>query len=86
MKGITLWEIYSLGEHPYANIDNFYLKKLLKNQSKDLFDCLPISNQFSSDLISTHILIPCLTFNLYLRPKFKDFPQKIDSIVSEGYI
>ena len=80
-KGITLWEIYSLGEHPYANIDNSYLKHLLKIQSRELLNFLPISKEFSSDQIVTHLIIPCLTLNLYFRPRFKDLSWKINSIL-----
>lgn len=82
LKGITLWEIYSLGERPYGNIDNNQLKIILNNSSENLSHYLPQSNQFGSDEIYTHLILPCLTYNVNLRPKFIDLNERIINILN----
>jgi hypothetical protein len=70
-----------LGERPYGNIDNKIVKYILKNASENLSDYLPQSNQFGSDETYTHIILPCLTYNVALRPRFKDLIERVRNIL-----
>ena len=62
---------------------NRIVKNILKNPSENLSQYLPQSTQFGSDEIYTHIILPCLTHNLVLRPRFRDLNEKIFSILNQ---
>ncbi|CAF0952555.1 unnamed protein product [Adineta steineri] len=82
--GITLWEIYSLGERPYGSLDNKTVKNLLKNPLENFTRFLPQSREFGSDEVYTHLMLPCLTYNVALRPRFKDLVQRILTIFNNN--
>ncbi|CAF0903657.1 unnamed protein product [Adineta ricciae] len=82
--GITLWEIYSLGERPYGHLDNRTVKNLLKTSSSNFSQYFPQSQQFGSNEVYTHLILPCLTYNVALRPSFKDLNERICRILNEN--
>ncbi|CAF1494385.1 unnamed protein product [Adineta steineri] len=75
--GITLWEIYSLGERPFGNMTNDALQIVLKNPSEILSRYLPKPCHCGSDETYTHIILPCLTNSVTMRPRFRDLKQRI---------
>ncbi|CAF1186924.1 unnamed protein product [Adineta steineri] len=82
--GITLWEIYSLGERPFGNMTNYALQIVLKNPSEILSRYLPKPRHCGSDETYTHIILPCLTNSVTMRPRFRDLKQRIlDILVNE---
>ncbi|CAF0852042.1 unnamed protein product [Adineta steineri] len=82
--GITLWEIYSLGDRPFRNMTNYALKTVLKNPLEKLSQYLPKPRRLGSDEIYTHIILPCLTNSVTMRPRFRDLKQRIlDILVNE---
>ncbi|CAF1088566.1 unnamed protein product [Adineta steineri] len=82
--GITLWEIYSLGERPFGNMTNDALQIVLKNPSEILSRYLPKPRHCGSDETYTHVILPCLTNSVTMRPRFRDLKQRIlDILVNE---
>ncbi|CAF0973789.1 unnamed protein product [Adineta steineri] len=82
--GITLWEIYSLGERPFGNMTNDALPIVLENPSEILSRYLPKPRHCGSDETYTHIILPCLTNSVTMRPCFRDLKQRIlDILVNE---
>ncbi len=81
-QGITIWEIYSLGERPFGNLNNINIRNILKNSSENLSNYLPKSNQFGSEALYTHIILSCLIYNVNLRPHFRDLVEKISKILN----
>ncbi|UJR34889.1 hypothetical protein I4U23_027668 [Adineta vaga] len=81
--GITLWEIYSIGQRPYGNLDNRTIQNLLKNSSENLPYFLPQSQQFGSNEVYTHLILPCLTCCVALRPYFKDLVGRVSTIFND---
>ncbi|CAF1058932.1 unnamed protein product [Rotaria sp. Silwood1] len=79
--GITLWEIYSLGERPFASMNNIAIKNILKNQLVNICFYLPRSYQYISDETYNQIIRPCLTYNVILRPRFSDLIERIQKIL-----
>jgi hypothetical protein len=59
------------------------IKYILRNSSENLSRYLPQSQQFGSDEIYTHIILPCLTYNVALRPHFKDLTERIINILKQ---
>jgi hypothetical protein len=57
---------------------------MLKNSSENLSIHLPQSTRFGSETIYTHIIIPCLIYNVNLRPRFRDLVDKIRHILSNN--
>ncbi|CAF4622141.1 unnamed protein product, partial [Rotaria sp. Silwood2] len=82
--GITLWEIYTLGERPFGSINNFAVHILLKNASENLSRFLPQPEHFGSNEIYTHIILPCLTYNVAMRPRFRDLRERLITILTDG--
>ncbi|CAF1043345.1 unnamed protein product [Adineta ricciae] len=82
--GITLWEIYSLGERPFGYFNNQTVKNLLKTSSSNFSQYFPQSQQFGSNEVYTHLILPCLTYNVTLRPSFKDLNERISKILNEN--
>ena len=76
-KGITLWEIYSLGERPFGSLNNTIVKKILNNPTENLSRYLPKPTYCHSDEIYTHIILSCLTHNVTIRPRFRDLKERI---------
>ncbi|CAF4040473.1 unnamed protein product [Adineta steineri] len=82
--GITLWEIYSLGERPFGNMTNDALQIVLKNPSEILSRYLPKPRHCGSDETYTHVILSCLTYYVKMRPRFRDLKQRIlDILVNE---
>ncbi|CAF3854075.1 unnamed protein product [Adineta steineri] len=82
--GITLWEIYSLGDRPFGNMSYYALQTLLKNPSENLSRHLPKPRYFGSNETYTHIILPCLTYNVKMRPRFRDLKQRVLDILVNG--
>ena len=61
-------------------MDNKTVQNLLKSPSENLSRHLPQSHQFGSDEVYTHLILPCLTYNAALRPRFKDLVERILTI------
>ncbi|CAF1379610.1 unnamed protein product [Rotaria magnacalcarata] len=80
--GITLWEMYSLGERPFGSISNFAVQVILKNSSENLNRHLP-QPRFGSSEIYTHIILPCLTYSVAMRPCFRDLKERLSNILTE---
>ncbi|CAF4635942.1 unnamed protein product, partial [Rotaria sp. Silwood2] len=78
--GITLWEIYSLGERPFATMNNNAIKNILKNPLLNLYFYLPQSHKYMSNEIYNQIIRPCLTYNVTLRPRFRDLIERVQNI------
>ncbi|CAF3372176.1 unnamed protein product [Rotaria socialis] len=81
--GITLWEIYSLGELPFGNTNNIRLKTLLKNQSENLTQYLPQSTKYGFEKTYTDIILPCLSYNVNLKPNFHDLIERVQMILHD---
>jgi hypothetical protein len=64
-------------------MNNGYIKRILKNTSESLSHYLPQSQQFGSDELYTHIILPCLIYNVALRPRFRDLTDRIGTILIE---
>ncbi|CAF5049231.1 unnamed protein product, partial [Rotaria sp. Silwood1] len=80
--GITLWEIYSLGERPFGSINNYAVHILLKNSSENISDFLPQPQNFGSIEAYTHIILSCLTYNVTMRPRFRDLRDSLMTILT----
>ncbi|CAF0975546.1 unnamed protein product [Rotaria sordida] len=81
--GITLWEIYSLGERPFRNVNNSAVQILLKNSSENLTHFLPQPEHFGSTEIYTNIILPCLTYNVAMRPRFRDLRERLLTLLTD---
>ncbi|CAF1119860.1 unnamed protein product [Adineta ricciae] len=79
--GITLWEVYSLGDRPYGNVHNSVIYDIVKNSSNSIPRYLPKPRRFCSDEAYTHIILLCLTHNVTMRPRFRDLQQRIATIL-----
>ncbi|UJR10881.1 hypothetical protein I4U23_015068 [Adineta vaga] len=79
--GVTLWEIYSLGERPYGSMHNSVIYDVLKNSSENIAHHLLKPRRFCSDETYTHIILLCLTHNVTMRPRFRDLQQRIITIL-----
>ena len=62
---------------------NRIVKNILKNASKSLSHYLPQSSQSGSDETYTHIILPFLTYNVVLKPRFRDLNERIFSILTQ---
>jgi hypothetical protein len=62
---------------------NDAVRIVLKNASQNLSRYLPQSNQFGSDESYTHIILPCLTHSVTIRPRFRDLRERIRRILIE---
>ncbi|CAF4864514.1 unnamed protein product, partial [Rotaria magnacalcarata] len=82
--GITLWEIYSLSELPFGNMNNIRLKPLLKNQSANLSHHLPQSTKYGFEKTYADIILPCLSYNVNLRPDFHDLIERVQTRAPRG--
>ena len=80
-QGITLWEIYSLGDRPFGQLNNFAFRHFIENLSENISRHLPKPQQFASDETYTHIILPCLTYNVAMRPRFKDLRERLVTIL-----
>jgi hypothetical protein len=60
---------------------NFAVTILLKNSSENLTRHLPKPRQFGSDETYTHIILPCLTYNVTMRPRFRDLRERLVTIL-----
>jgi len=78
--GITLWELYSLGERPFATLSNARVLNVLKNPSENLSQYLAKPRPFASEETYTHLILLCLTHNFTMRPKFKDLRERLVTI------
>lgn len=79
--GITLWEIYSLGDRPFSTMTNFAFQNFIRNSSENISRHLPQPKQFASDETYTHIILLCLTYNVAMRPRFKDLRERLVTIL-----
>jgi len=70
-----------LGDRPFGTISNYAVRIILKNSSENLSRHLPQSRQFGSDETYTHIILPCLTHNVTMRPHFKDLRERLVTIL-----
>ncbi len=62
-------------------MNNGNIKKILKNPSETFSHHFPQSQQFGSNELYTHIILPCLTYNVALRPRFRDLTDRIGTIL-----
>jgi hypothetical protein len=71
-----------MGERPYGDMHNSTIKQVLKSKSENLSRYLPQSEKFGSDEAYTHIILPCLTYNVALRPRFRDLTDRVFIILN----
>ncbi|CAF1088639.1 unnamed protein product [Adineta steineri] len=72
------------GERPFGNMTDYALQIVLKNPSEILSRYVPKPRHCGSDETYTHIILPCLTYNVKMRPRFRDLKQRIlDTLVNE---
>ncbi|CAF1224987.1 unnamed protein product [Adineta steineri] len=79
--GIALWEIYSFGERLFGNMTNYALQIILKNPSEILSRYLLKPCHCGSVETYTHIILPCLTYNVKMRSRFRVLKQRILDIL-----
>lgn len=65
-------------------MSNLAVKLILKNSSENLSRHLPKSDQYASDATYTHIILLCLTYNVTMRPRFKDLRERINTILTDS--
>ncbi len=70
-----------MGDRPFGDMANYAVQIVLKNSSENLSRHLPKPQQFASDEIYTHIILLCLTYNVAMRPRFKDLRERIVTIL-----
>jgi hypothetical protein len=70
-----------LGDRPFGDMTNFAVQVILKNSSENISRHLPKPRQFASDETYTHIILPCLTYNVAMRPRFKDLRERLVTIL-----
>lgn len=66
-------------------MSNFAVKLILKNSSENLSRHFPKPEQFASDATYTHIILPCLTYNVTMRPRFKDLKERLVTILIDSH-
>lgn len=72
-----------MGDRPFGNKSNYAVKIILKKASENLSEHLPKPDQFASDATYTHIILLCLTYNVTMRPRFKDLKERINTILAD---
>jgi len=73
-----------LGERPFGKLSNYAVPVVLKNSSENLSNHLP-QPQFGSNETYTHIILLCLTYNLAVRPRFKDLRERLVTILADRF-
>jgi hypothetical protein len=71
-----------LGDRPFGSINNFAVQIILKNSTENISRHLPQPRQFGSDETYTHIILPCLTYNVTMRPRFRDIKERLLTILA----
>jgi len=64
-------------------MSSFAVKIILKNSSENLSRHLTKPRHFGSDETYTHIILPCLTHNVTMRPRFKDLRERLATILAD---
>jgi hypothetical protein len=62
-------------------MSNALVHSLLKNTAENISRHLPRPRQFGSEEIYTHIILPCLTYNVSMRPHFRDLRERLHTIL-----
>ncbi|KAK3109029.1 hypothetical protein FSP39_021473 [Pinctada imbricata] len=75
--GITIWEIFSMGQTPYGNVKSKDLKKWLKKGNK-------LQKPEYSDDTHYEIMKECWDFDPVMRPPFSNIHRKIESLFRQS--
>lgn len=62
---------------------NMAIKMLLRKSSENISKYITKPSRFGTEETYTHIILPCLTHNATMRPRFKDLRERLGTILTD---